>query len=524
MLSPSLPTAPDVVFAILFNILTNLKTSATKMHFLSLATKDVKSNYTIDDDIIVLDDEVNIDRSIVDFKAAKHNFTVDISANSIMGVNTTTITTTSPLNGHYAELNTTSAASSNTINNNNNNRPNIITHNNNNGANKYANLQHFNNFVGVGGGFKLPADPTASSAVVQGSSTTPDGKSIQMIEVQAREEPVASVEQLLRTLNGSAVWTSNLPYIYSSSSGQTSSTHHPTIPPTSTDVVSTPFNHKNLNNISPDKNERKNPQVLIIENPDASSSAAIKRSLTENFSTFSSQNKRFKSETSKNSAAAVDVSLLDQNHSSSNALPMVGENLTLTTSDTPPPSAAHFVTLSTSKTAAALAMNGKMPNEKRQLAPSSTLSTLNLPSTSNSIIVSQSDRPISAAASSSNEESKMQNDEENDDDSYFDDKASGTTASGTPCSTPSLRHPLNVGPIDPVVQEKLKLERKRARNRLAASKCRRRKLEVIDRLSDNVHEIESKNEQLRLKIELFRCDIAEIRLKIENHRKHGCNV
>merc|ERR1712020_439901 len=46
--------------------------------------------------------------------------------------------------------------------------------------------------------------------------------------------------------------------------------------------------------------------------------------------------------------------------------------------------------------------------------------------------------------------------------------------------------PSGVSPIDMESQERIKLERKRLRNRLAASKCRKRKLERISQLDDRV--------------------------------------
>merc|ERR1719435_736192 len=57
----------------------------------------------------------------------------------------------------------------------------------------------------------------------------------------------------------------------------------------------------------------------------------------------------------------------------------------------------------------------------------------------------------------------------------------------------SMLSPNNSGmsPIDMESQEKIKLERKRLRNRLAASKCRKRKLERISQLDERVAQLKT---------------------------------
>ncbi|CAJ0933650.1 unnamed protein product [Ranitomeya imitator] len=56
--------------------------------------------------------------------------------------------------------------------------------------------------------------------------------------------------------------------------------------------------------------------------------------------------------------------------------------------------------------------------------------------------------------------------------------------------------PAPMSPINMEEQEKIKVERKRLRNRLAATKCRKRKLERIARLEDKVRELKSENSGL----------------------------
>merc|ERR1712115_117198 len=62
----------------------------------------------------------------------------------------------------------------------------------------------------------------------------------------------------------------------------------------------------------------------------------------------------------------------------------------------------------------------------------------------------------------------------------------------------SMLSPNNAGmsPIDMESQEKIKLERKRLRNRLAASKCRKRKLERISQLDERVAQLKTENADL----------------------------
>merc|ERR1719450_743586 len=62
----------------------------------------------------------------------------------------------------------------------------------------------------------------------------------------------------------------------------------------------------------------------------------------------------------------------------------------------------------------------------------------------------------------------------------------------------SMLSPNNAGmsPIDMESQEKIKLERKRLRNRLAASKCRKRKLERMSQLDERVAQLKTENADL----------------------------
>ncbi|KFD56996.1 hypothetical protein M513_02253 [Trichuris suis] len=79
-----------------------------------------------------------------------------------------------------------------------------------------------------------------------------------------------------------------------------------------------------------------------------------------------------------------------------------------------------------------------------------------------------------------------------------------------------------ISPIDPDLQERIKLERKRARNRIAATKCRRRKIEKINELESRVCEISAQNKAMVQRIDLLRVDVTRLRETVRKHRMNGC--
>ena len=81
-----------------------------------------------------------------------------------------------------------------------------------------------------------------------------------------------------------------------------------------------------------------------------------------------------------------------------------------------------------------------------------------------------------------------------------------------------------LGPINMVDQERIKLERKRYRNRIAASKCRQRKLERISKLQERVSKLANKNEDLRKFILSIEEIVARLNSHIGTHRKLGCDI
>ncbi|MCL4154853.1 UNVERIFIED_CONTAM: hypothetical protein GTU68_028830 [Idotea baltica] len=86
------------------------------------------------------------------------------------------------------------------------------------------------------------------------------------------------------------------------------------------------------------------------------------------------------------------------------------------------------------------------------------------------------------------------------------------------CTTPPL------SPIDMENQEKIKLERKRLRNRIAASKCRRRKLERISKLEDKVNVLKSENTELQSVVNRMREEVCALKQEVMEHVNSGCQI
>lgn len=80
-----------------------------------------------------------------------------------------------------------------------------------------------------------------------------------------------------------------------------------------------------------------------------------------------------------------------------------------------------------------------------------------------------------------------------------------------------------MSPINMESQEKIKLERKRQRNRVAASKCRRRKLERIAKLEEKVKALKSENNDLSSTLTRLMNQICTLKQTIVAHTKSGCD-
>ncbi|XP_023699493.1 transcription factor JunD [Paramormyrops kingsleyae] len=81
-----------------------------------------------------------------------------------------------------------------------------------------------------------------------------------------------------------------------------------------------------------------------------------------------------------------------------------------------------------------------------------------------------------------------------------------------------------LSPIDMDTQERIKAERKKLRNRIAASKCRKRKLERISRLEDKVKTLKTQNTDLASTASLLREQVAQLKQKVMNHVNSGCQL
>lgn len=93
-----------------------------------------------------------------------------------------------------------------------------------------------------------------------------------------------------------------------------------------------------------------------------------------------------------------------------------------------------------------------------------------------------------------------------------------------PQTVPCLDSSPPLSPVDMEEQEKIKLERKRLRNRVAASKCRRRKLERIARLEEKVSLFKSQNNSLLQTASQLQDQISRLKQSITEHRNAGCQI
>uniref|UniRef100_A0A8C8RQG5 Transcription factor JunB n=1 Tax=Pelusios castaneus TaxID=367368 RepID=A0A8C8RQG5_9SAUR len=84
--------------------------------------------------------------------------------------------------------------------------------------------------------------------------------------------------------------------------------------------------------------------------------------------------------------------------------------------------------------------------------------------------------------------------------------------------------PPSLSPLDAESQERLKAERKRLRNRIAASKCRRRKLERIARLEEKVKALKGQNAELAATASLLRAQVSQLQGRVRSHLSSGCHI
>jgi predicted RNase H-like nuclease (RuvC/YqgF family) len=62
------------------------------------------------------------------------------------------------------------------------------------------------------------------------------------------------------------------------------------------------------------------------------------------------------------------------------------------------------------------------------------------------------------------------------------------------------------------------------RNRVAASKCRKRKLEKISKLEDRVNLLKRENSELSSVLEKLRESVIELKEQVMRHANAGCTI
>lgn len=98
----------------------------------------------------------------------------------------------------------------------------------------------------------------------------------------------------------------------------------------------------------------------------------------------------------------------------------------------------------------------------------------------------------------------------------------GVKIKDEPQMVPTVSPP--VSPIDMDSQERQKLDRKKARNRLAAAKCRKKKLERIAVLENRVRELKDENGELGQKQATLKREVTSLKERIVRHYQNGCSI
>jgi len=83
---------------------------------------------------------------------------------------------------------------------------------------------------------------------------------------------------------------------------------------------------------------------------------------------------------------------------------------------------------------------------------------------------------------------------------------------------------LDMNPIDLGYQEQIKHQRKKLRNRLAAQRCRKRKIEREDTLKGKVKELKQKNSDLTSLSRDLRMQVCELKQQVMQHLNQGCHI
>jgi len=200
------------------------------------------------------------------------------------------------------------------------------------------------------------------------------------------------------------------------------------------------------------------------------------------------------------SSAAVNHSQYQQHHhqlisgtaaAAAAALPHLPENLSIQPVSVSHPAAAHLpLSVPGASTSSGLHIHGADPHS----------------------------RPNSGASGSYDSESVNIKDEPDDQSLSGGEYSSITSPDGS-----SGNH-AHVSPIDMDDQERIKLERKRMRNRVAASKCRKRKLEKISLLDDRVQQLKTENADLAAVVKKMKASVALLKQEVIEHVNSGCEI
>jgi len=166
------------------------------------------------------------------------------------------------------------------------------------------------------------------------------------------------------------------------------------------------------------------------------------------------------------------------------------------------------------------------PGPVPTIAISSAASTVSEQSSTNS-------RPSSSASGSYDDSAsdylpttvvvKQEPDQDGSSNSYTSTVTS-TRGRGRARKNSSNVRGVGISPIDMESQEVIKLERKRLRNRLAASKCRKRKLERISNLDEKVSDLKEENGELMGIVKRLKESICNLKQEVMEHVQHGCQI
>lgn len=91
-------------------------------------------------------------------------------------------------------------------------------------------------------------------------------------------------------------------------------------------------------------------------------------------------------------------------------------------------------------------------------------------------------------------------------------------------STMSQEMLRQIVPADMKTMEHMKVERKKARNRIAASKCRLRRLQRESDLQDKVRRLKDHNQELNNELNALREKVLNLKKVLMKHMRTGCNV